>query len=312
MSRKATRLQCSRPRFFSGFGGQVDFVRGAKRSEGGRSFIALPSTAKNGSISRIVSSLAAGAGVVTTRADVHYVATEYGVAYLHGKNIRERGLALVQIAHPQFRDELLAYLKEKRYVYIDQRTIKDDDSLIKDNIPHNVTFKGRTVYFRPLRPFDEKAIQDFFYSHRPETIYQRYLTNVEALPHQEAQTRVSVDYNKDMAIAGFDDWTPYAQMVSLGRYIRDEKDQAEIGLVVKENYQGIGIGKFMCGHLVEAAKLHGITRLFACVAHSNAPMLAIFKRFGFSVKESRQVQGYYLSLDLQQSAPSPSVAVSGQ
>ena len=299
-------------RFYSGFGGQVDFVRGAKRSEGGRSFIALPSTAKNGSISRIVTSLAAGAGVVTTRADVHYVATEYGVAYLHGKNIRERGLALVQIAHPQFRDELLAYLKEKRYVYIDQRTIKDDDSLIKDNIPHSVTFKGRTVYFRPLRPSDEKAIQDFFYSHRPETIYQRYLTNVEALPHQEAQTRVSVDYNKDMAIAGFDDWTPYAQMVCLGRYIRDEKDQAEIGLVVKENYQGIGIGKFMCGHLVEAAKLHGITRLFACVAHSNAPMLAIFKRFGFSVKESRQIQGYYLSLDLQHPAPSPSVAVSGQ
>ena len=78
-------------RFYSGFGGQVDFVRGAKRSEGGRSFIALPSTAKNGSISRIVTSLPEGAGVVTTRADVHYVATEYGVAYLHGKNIRERG-----------------------------------------------------------------------------------------------------------------------------------------------------------------------------------------------------------------------------
>ncbi len=299
-------------RFYSGFGGQVDFVRGAKRSEGGRSFIALPSTAKNGSISRIVPSLAPGAGVVTTRADVQYVATEYGVAYLHGKNIRERGLALVQIAHPQFRDELLAYLKEKHYVYIDQRTLKDDDSLIKDNIPHSVTFKGKTVYFRPLRPFDEKAIQDFFYSHRPETIYQRYLTNVEALPHEEAQMRVSVDYNRDMAIAGFDDWTPYAQMVCLGRYIRDEKDHAEVGLVVKENYQGTGIGKFMCGHLVEAARLHGITRLFAYVAHSNAPMLAIFKRFRFSMKESQRIEGYYLSLDLQKPALSPSMVVPGQ
>ena len=123
---------------------------------------------------------------------------------------------------------------------------------------------------------------------------------------------MSVDYNKDMAIAGFDDWAPYAQMVCLGRYIRDGKDQAEIGLVVKENYQGIGIGKFMCGHLVEAAKLHEITRLFACVAHSNAPMLAIFKSFGFSVKESRQIQGYYLSLDIARSASSPSLAVSGQ
>ena len=285
-------------RFYSGFGGQVDFVRGTKRSEGGRSFIAIPSTAREGEVSRIVTTLSPGAGVVTSRADVHYVVTEYGVAYLHGKNIRERGLALVQIAHPQFRDELLTYLKGKQYVYHDQKSIKDDDSLIKKNIPDSKIFKDKTVYFRPLRPSDEKSIQDFFYSHRPETIYQRYLTNVEALPHNEAQTRVSVDYNKDMAIAGFDDWSPYAQMVCLGRYIRSEKDEAEIGLVVKENYQGIGIGSFMCEHLIESARMHEIKRLFAYVAYSNDAMLKIFKKFNFAIEESKEVQGYYLYLDL--------------
>lgn len=294
-------------RFYSGFGGQVDFVRGAKRSVGGRSFIAIPSVAKNGTVSRIVPQLSDGAGVVTSRADVHYIATEYGVAYLHGKNIRERGLSLVQIAHPKFRDELMDYLKQKHYVYIDQKTLKDDDSPIKEKIPYSKTFKDKKVYFRPLRPYDEKAIQDFFYSHRPETIYQRYLTNIESLPHDVAQVRVSVDYNQDMAIAGYDDWTPYAKMVCIGRYIRDKQNRAEVGIVVKEDFQRLGIGSFLCAYLVETAKAHGIKVLYALVAHNNIPMLKIFKRNGFAVRESKQINGYYLSLDLQkeslQSAP---------
>ena len=194
-------------KFYSGFGGQVDFVRGAKRSPGGRTFIALPSTAKNGEISRIVDMLSPGAGVVTSRADVQHVVTEYGVAFLHGKTIRERALSLIQIAHPKFRDELLDYLKQKHYVYVDQKTIKDDHSPVKELIPYSVTFKDKNIYFRPLRPYDEKAIQDFFYSHGEETIYQRYLQYVDALPHEVAQARVSVDYNYHMAMAGFDSWT---------------------------------------------------------------------------------------------------------
>lgn len=91
---------------YSGFGGQVDFVRGAARSKGGKAIIAIPSTAKDGSVSRIVAHINAGAGVVTSRADVHYVVTEYGVAYLHGKNLAERARSLIRIAHPQFRGEL--------------------------------------------------------------------------------------------------------------------------------------------------------------------------------------------------------------
>jgi acetyl-CoA hydrolase len=92
--------------FYSGVGGQVDFIRGSARSKGGKPIIALPSTAKNGTVSRIALHLREGAGVVTSRADVHYVVTEHGVAYLHGKTIRERCHSLIRIAAPQFRDEL--------------------------------------------------------------------------------------------------------------------------------------------------------------------------------------------------------------
>lgn len=104
------------PRLYSGFGGQVDFIRGAARSEGGKPIIALPSTTKDFKISRIVSTLKPGAGVVTNRADVHYVVTEYGVAYLHGKSIRQRVLELINIAHPNFRDELKFYAKKNNYI----------------------------------------------------------------------------------------------------------------------------------------------------------------------------------------------------
>ncbi len=102
--------------FYSGVGGQVDFVRGAARSKGGKPIIALPSTAKDDMISRIVWQLRPGAGVTTTRNDVHYVVTEYGVAYLHGKTIRERARALINIAHPKFREELEMKARELNYL----------------------------------------------------------------------------------------------------------------------------------------------------------------------------------------------------
>ncbi len=102
--------------FYSGIGGQVDFIRGAARSKGGKPIIALPSTAKDGSLSRIVPHLQEGAGVVTSRGDVHYVVTEYGVAYLHGKTVRERCRALINVAHPKFREQLLAFVKTRRWL----------------------------------------------------------------------------------------------------------------------------------------------------------------------------------------------------
>ncbi len=102
--------------FYSGIGGQVDFIRGATRSKGGKPIIALPSTAKNDGISRIVPTLDSGAGVVTSRGAVHYVVTEYGVAYLHGRSIRQRAEALIQIAHPDFRNQLYEYCERTKWL----------------------------------------------------------------------------------------------------------------------------------------------------------------------------------------------------
>jgi 4-hydroxybutyrate CoA-transferase len=102
--------------FYSGIGGQVDFIRGASRSKGGKPIIAISSTAKNGAISRIVPMLSPGAGVVTSRGLIRYVVTEFGVAYLHGKTIRERAQALIEIADPKFREELYEYCEKSRWL----------------------------------------------------------------------------------------------------------------------------------------------------------------------------------------------------
>jgi acetyl-CoA hydrolase len=102
-------------RFYSGIGGQVDFLRGASKSKGGKPIIALPSTAKNETVSRIVPELTPGAGVVTSRGLVRYVATEYGIAYLHGKTIRERAKALIEIAHPDFRAQLTEACERRKW-----------------------------------------------------------------------------------------------------------------------------------------------------------------------------------------------------
>jgi acyl-CoA hydrolase len=103
-------------RFYSGFGGQVDFLRGAAKSDGGKPIIALPSTAKSGRISRITTRLAEGAGVTTSKGDIHYVVTEFGVVNLHGRTVRQRCELLISIAHPQFQAELERFAKQHNYL----------------------------------------------------------------------------------------------------------------------------------------------------------------------------------------------------
>jgi acyl-CoA hydrolase len=141
--------------FYSGIGGQVDFIRGAARSKGGKPIIVLPSTTADGEKSRIVSHLSEGAGVVTTRGDVHYVVTEYGVADLHGRNIRERALALIHIAHPKFREELLSEAKLRHYVFVDQLPPL---GVYPKELETYATFDGVEIFFRPIKPTDEPLI----------------------------------------------------------------------------------------------------------------------------------------------------------
>ncbi len=241
-------------KFYSGIGGQVDFVRGASRSKGGKSIIALPSTAKNGEVSRIVGQLNPGAGVVTSRGDVHYVATEYGVAYLHGKTIRQRAIELVHIAHPKFRDELMEFVKNNRYVYFDQKTFNKEEQYSADWEKDQI-FGDKSYITRPIKITDGKSLQEFFYSLGDETRYQRFYQVVDSMPDEMAQRFVDVDYKDNMAFVVLEPESMGSKMIAVGSYSANKSDNfIDLTFVVHEDYRKLGIGKFLCKRLVDYAR----------------------------------------------------------
>ncbi len=285
--------------FYSGIGGQVDFVRGAARSKGGRAIIALPSTVDNGIISRIVPTLKPGAGVVTSRGDVHYVVTEYGSAYLHGKTIRERAMALINVAHPKFRPWLMAEAKNRKLVYADQIELPIRPSLYPDDLERWLELKDRTrVFLRPLKPTDEPLIRDLFYKLSPESIHYRFFQLLKALPHKNLQEFLRVDYEADMALVVLTSSTDEdARMVAIAHYLKDPRSNfAEAAFLVGDDWQGKGLGTQLMKALVEAAQRQGIAGLTAEVLANNKSMLRVFHQHGLPVESRLEGNVYSLKI----------------
>jgi GNAT superfamily N-acetyltransferase len=269
-------------RFYSGIGGQVDFMRGAAKSRGGRPIIALPSTAKNGTVSRIVPFLEEGSGVVTSRGDVHYVVTEYGVAYLHGKSVGERALALIEIAHPDFRNELLEAAQAHHYIYGDLDRFPEGRDPYPAQYEHTQVFQDQQggdvpIFFRPIRATDERRLQDFFYSHNEETIYLRYGMMVRSMSHQRALELVQLDYHRQLALVGLSGEPGDEHIVAIGRYFLDEQTHlVEVAFVVHEEYRGLGVGTHLLRSLVQIARDKGFAGITAQVLPGNTRMLKVF------------------------------------
>jgi GNAT superfamily N-acetyltransferase len=280
-------------RFYSGIGGQVDFIRGATRSKGGRSILAFPSTAKEGKLSRIVPMLTEGAGVVTTRGDVFSVVTEFGVAELKGRSVRERSLALISIAHPDFRSELLAAAKQRRFVTVDQIPWPDGGRPYPVEYETDAVFKETAVRFRPIRPADERLLRDFFYSHSATTVRQRYHAPLKSLSAKQIQELCTIDYDSQMAIAGFVRDGETEKMVAVGRWVLDRASGlAEVAFTVHDELQGRGIGSYLLRRLIDIARERGIRGFTGYVLHDNVRMLNVFHKCGVPV-ESTLEDGLY-------------------
>jgi acyl-CoA hydrolase len=286
--------------FYSGIGGQVDFVRGAARSRGGKPIIALPSTAKTGEISRIVPHLTEGAGVVTSRGDVHYVVTEYGVAYLHGKTIRQRVLAMIGIAHPKFRAELIQAAKANKYLDEDQIELNSEHALYPEDLEAYKTLNdGTEIFFRPVKPADEQALSGMLYSLSPSSIRTRYMTSTMTFPHKDVQQLTNVDYENNLAIVGTVPSVTGDEIVAIAQYFLDPKTRhAEVAFVVQDEWQKNGMGSLLLKYLTRIARQRNIKAFYAKVLPNNKTMLAVFYNSGFRISTEFDGDVYSLKYEL--------------
>lgn len=287
-------------KFYSGIGGQLDFTRGAARSRGGKAIIAMPSTAKNGQVSRIVPHLAEGAGVVTTRGDVHYVVTEYGSAYLHGKSIRERAMALINIAHPKFRKELIQTAKANKYIYEDQIELDAEKHKYPKELEHYETLRdGTEIFFRPVKPTDDAALSEMLYSLSAKSVQTRYMTRTIAFPHKDIQQLTNIDYQEDIAIVGVVPGISGEKIVAIAQYFLDPKKQAaEVAFVVQDEWQQKGMGTFLLEYLTKIARQKGVKSFYAKVLPANKPMLAVFHNSGYKINTEFDGEVYSVTYDL--------------
>jgi acyl-CoA hydrolase len=289
---------------YSGLGGHADFMRGAALARNGKPVIAAPSTADTpeGVRSRIVSVLQPGAGVITTRGDVHYVVTEYGVAYLHGKTMRERAMSLITIAHPDFRSELLHAAKRRRIVYPNQ-------IMPPPQAPYPAEYEttveladGTEAFIRPIRPDDEPLMREMFYEFSEQTVYLRYHASVKAMPHNKLQVFCNVDYDTEMALIALVGTPGHEEVVGVGRYMTDAaKENAEVAFTVSDRYQRKGLGTHLFERLIEVARAHGISHFHAYVLVENSGMLKIFHRSGLNIETSKEGDVVKVSMTLPQS-----------
>ncbi len=291
-------------KFYSGIGGQVDFIRGSARSRGGKAIIAMPSTARKGQVSRIVPHLTEGSGVVTTRGDVHYVVTEYGAAYLHGKSIRQRVLDLINIAHPRFRKELIQAAKAQNYIYQDQIELAWDEVNYPEELEHYDTLRdGTEIFFRPIKPTDEPTLAEMLYSLSEESVRTRYMTHTMAFPHKDVQHLTNIDYRNDLAIVGVVPGVSGEEVVAIGQYFLDPKTQAaEVAFLVQDEWQQKGMGTFLLDYITKIAKQRGVRRFYAKVLPNNKPMLAIFHNSGYKVNTEFDGDVYSITYDLTERA----------
>jgi acyl-CoA hydrolase/GNAT superfamily N-acetyltransferase len=285
-------------RFYSGFGGQVDFIRGAGMCPGGKPIIAMRSTAKDGQLSRVVAALESGAGVVTSRGDVRYVVTEYGVADLQGKSVRERAMALLGLAHPDHRAELVAEAKRRRYVFVDQPVPQPRYPRAYER--EITASDGAPVTIRPVRITDEPQLRDFFYSLSEDTVYKRWLTVRRRVPREEIVHEIDVDYDERMTlVAETRSSGKEPEIVGVARYETEPASgQAEVAFVVRDDWQGHGLGTALLAQTIEMARDRGVSALTADVLAANTTMLRIFHESGIPVVSSLEGSTYHLVLPL--------------
>lgn len=282
--------------FYSGIAAQGDFLRGASRSPGGKPIICLASTTDDGETSRIRPQLLVGEGVSVARTDVHYVITEYGIAYLFGKSVRERAIALIELAHPKFRPWLLEEAKQLGYLASDQTLQNMRAYPVEDE--RRVTLKnGQAVMLRPARASDANGIRDLFFKLPAEDVYTRFFRRVQALSSKDVQRLCNYSYENEVgfvAVTG-----PREHEVIVGQacyFVNPSTNLAETAFLVDPGWQGSGLGSALQQRLTEHGKTRGLRGFIAEILPENAKMIALARRCSENIKIERDEDTVHVTM----------------
>ncbi len=271
--------------FYSGIGGQANFMRGAVLAPQGKNILALQSTTSNDEGSRIVPALKEGSGTTLTRGDLHYVVTEFGIAYLHGKNIRDRAMSLIAIAHPEFRPWLIEEAKKRKLIYQDQAFFPGEKGHYPEHLEtYRTTGRGLEILLRPVKISDESLIKDFFYALSDKSLYSRFLSVRRQLTHEELQKQfLAVDYTRQMSIVAVRQEGSREIIAGMAQYCMGECDlSAEISIMVRDDCQKKGVGFELLSYLTLVAKNSGLHTLTADILPDNAPVFRLLDKLGLA------------------------------
>jgi acyl-CoA hydrolase/GNAT superfamily N-acetyltransferase len=268
-----------------GPGEAQEFFLGATLSKGGRTIAALPSRNLHGE-SNILLSLEGYPNQFSVRESLDLVVTEFGVAPLAGRTIRERALALIDIAHPETRADLVKQAKEAHILYPDQIYLSESGRLYPEEIAEEHVFRdGLTVRFRAIRPSDVDEMRRLFYRFSDEAVYYRYFSPIKTMPHAKMQDYVNIDYRSAMSVVGLVGEPGEGHIIAEARYVRlPHKPVADVAFVVDEAYKRKGIASFLFEMLMKIAGERGIEGFTADVLATNTAMLKVFEKSPFPVK----------------------------
>ena len=269
--------------YFSGVTGMLDFIRGTSQSDGGKSILMLTSTTVDGKKSRIVPMLSDTA-IVVPRGDVKYVATEYGAVNLFGKSLQERAMAMISIAHPDFRDELLFEAKKMELLGAERTLSESAYGIYPIKLEETREISGDLITIRPAKPVDERRIQEHFYNQDKDDIYSRFFQVRTRFVRDDLERMFQIDYIKNLTLLAVVGEFGFGKVVAVGEYLLDPaKNIAEIAFSVSRDWQGKGLGKILMRKLCEAAQKNGISGLVAYTMPRNQGMIKLFKSLPYNV-----------------------------
>ncbi|MBU0995338.1 MAG: GNAT family N-acetyltransferase [Proteobacteria bacterium] len=275
--------------YFAGVSSVMDFIRGATSAPDGKSILLIPSTTLDGKASRIVPELNSGA-VAIPRSDVYYVVSEYGAVNLFGKTLEERAIAMISLAHPDFRDEMFDQARDQGLLSRQRRRLRESlRSVYPAGLEESRTYDGQSVKFRPAKPVDGRRIQEHFYQLDKEDVVARFFHEKTRFLSDEIEDMIEINYIDNLTLIAITGAFGFGSVVGVGAYMRERnRNTAEVAFSVSSQWRGRGIASILLQKLAQAAKVNGLDGLMAYTELTNQAMKKLFQSLPDPVTVTRE------------------------